>query len=654
MSPVGFRRWLPTTTIAWLVVAPALLALAAAWLWRVDADSFRSTWEAVAAGAERIPARGALTVWNVARGTISPESALSLVVARVTGEGWARESYGALVVVLAFLWAAGARRISLDLEADEILSGSVGVVAGVLALHLAEGRIMLLAAAPALWLVSAHLRGAGVVPRVATLAALAALSRPGFLLAFPLDALATLWRAARDERRGATLWLPPLVSFVLFLLLPEPGWSTFFRIWAPHSVTGGVYDLPEPSLAWAMTHPFAARPVGIGVVVAMGLWLAAIRGSARARSRERALLTMALSFWLVSLGAHWLGLSERWGVSGPAAFLVLLVPSLKLHPFTDLAGMLAGSCLLALAARVSIRRSPGLVFLVLALVPLASSWESRSAAEAGEPALAARIGKLERKTLALPLSPANDQRWRRAFRAESRLLNGLQEILDRDAPLLARELSEADPETARAWLARLGVEQVIVTDDTAQALGQVLASADGESLVRLAPPGVEAVSLPCLPAETWRLRSSVGVPAVSVSERAVDGNLRTRWGTGAPQQPGQFFEIDLGGLHRLSRLELALGTFVTDYPRGFRVLASNDEKSWAVVAERKHYLGEVAWSEGFPHYDAGKSGIVRVPLRGVEARALRVELVRRARTYDWSIAEICLRGERIPDPETSR
>lgn len=155
--------------------------------------------------------------------------------------------------------------------------------------------------------------------------------------------------------------------------------------------------------------------------------------------------------------------------------------------------------------------------------------------------------------------------------------------------------------------------------------------------------------LECLPTTGWKATSSVGNPSVSIPERAIDRDVDTRWGTGAPQEPGFFYEIDLGGEYRLDRLRIDFTGWRRDFPRGFRVLVSQDDGSVAVVAERDPYLGELAWGldGSFPYDDGAQGGRIEMGLGRTRGHRLRIELTRGARFYDWSIGELCLAGERI-------
>jgi hypothetical protein len=61
---------------------------------------------------------------------------------------------------------------------------------------------------------------------------------------------------------------------------------------------------------------------------------------------------------------------------------------------------------------------------------------------------------------------------------------------------------------------------------------------------------------------------------------AIDGNISTRWSTGASQVNGQWFQIDMGATNTFNEIVLDAGSSSSDYPRGFRVNLSNDGSNW--------------------------------------------------------------------------
>ena len=66
--------------------------------------------------------------------------------------------------------------------------------------------------------------------------------------------------------------------------------------------------------------------------------------------------------------------------------------------------------------------------------------------------------------------------------------------------------------------------------------------------------------------------------------QALDGTPNTRWSTQTPQQPGMWFEIDLGVSYTVRGLFLNSGHSPQDYPRGYVVDVSEDQVKWQEVA----------------------------------------------------------------------
>ena len=62
--------------------------------------------------------------------------------------------------------------------------------------------------------------------------------------------------------------------------------------------------------------------------------------------------------------------------------------------------------------------------------------------------------------------------------------------------------------------------------------------------------------------------------------RAIDGDITTRWSTGASQANGQWFQVDMGATNTFYQIVLDAGSSSGDYPRGYRVNVSNDGSNW--------------------------------------------------------------------------
>jgi subtilisin family serine protease len=117
--------------------------------------------------------------------------------------------------------------------------------------------------------------------------------------------------------------------------------------------------------------------------------------------------------------------------------------------------------------------------------------------------------------------------------------------------------------------------------------------------------------------------SSNGAPA-----NAVDGNLKTRWSTGAPQTGGQWFQVDMKTTQRFSKLTLDAATSGGDYPRGYQVFVSTDGSRWG---------GAIATG-------VGASPLVTITFPPQTARYLRVVQTGKASSW-WSIHELVVFGQ---------
>jgi hypothetical protein len=102
---------------------------------------------------------------------------------------------------------------------------------------------------------------------------------------------------------------------------------------------------------------------------------------------------------------------------------------------------------------------------------------------------------------------------------------------------------------------------------------------------------------------------------------AVDGNLNTRWSSGAGQTPGQWFEVDQGTSQWFNQIVMDAGSNIGDYPRAYIVQVSNDNTNWQTVAN----------GEGSGQWVAANFPIVR-------DRYIRVTLEGSAGNW-WSISE---------------
>lgn len=64
------------------------------------------------------------------------------------------------------------------------------------------------------------------------------------------------------------------------------------------------------------------------------------------------------------------------------------------------------------------------------------------------------------------------------------------------------------------------------------------------------------------------------------AKNALDGNKGSRWSTGRPMKPGDWFTIDLGVEDTVSKITLDTTNSPGDYPRGYEVYTSFDNGNW--------------------------------------------------------------------------
>ncbi|KAH8585328.1 hypothetical protein B0O99DRAFT_714508, partial [Bisporella sp. PMI_857] len=107
----------------------------------------------------------------------------------------------------------------------------------------------------------------------------------------------------------------------------------------------------------------------------------------------------------------------------------------------------------------------------------------------------------------------------------------------------------------------------------------ILANASGTSAGVQLSELVFHDGLPLNRAE-W-VMSALATPDYAPVSNVVDGDLNSRWASGAPQFPGQWFQVDLGSPKIFHQVILDAGTSANDYPRGYEVVVSNDGINWS-------------------------------------------------------------------------
>ena len=125
--------------------------------------------------------------------------------------------------------------------------------------------------------------------------------------------------------------------------------------------------------------------------------------------------------------------------------------------------------------------------------------------------------------------------------------------------------------------------------------------------------------------KSWKLSASNGTGEVN---NAIDGKGASRWSSGRPQRGGEWFQIELPKVSKISELILDAGSSTDDYPRGYevRVMVSGE---WSKVLAR----------------GAGKSPVTMIGLPLVEAKILRITQTGNDRGKHWSIHDLQIKGK---------
>jgi hypothetical protein len=137
----------------------------------------------------------------------------------------------------------------------------------------------------------------------------------------------------------------------------------------------------------------------------------------------------------------------------------------------------------------------------------------------------------------------------------------------------------------------------------------------------------------------WRVTAG---PDAGPGDAAADGRLDTRWASGRPQRPGDWIQVNPPAPAMLAGVDLDLGRFTTDYPRGLAVEIAGEAGGWAPVPAEMVLAGPLVWAGTHVLRD----GVERVSLRfpPVRARAIRLVQTGEDPVFDWSVAELRLLG----------
>lgn len=149
------------------------------------------------------------------------------------------------------------------------------------------------------------------------------------------------------------------------------------------------------------------------------------------------------------------------------------------------------------------------------------------------------------------------------------------------------------------------------------------------------PPYGDAV-LREVPKGEWKIAASVNEGLI---DRARDGRTDTCWNTGMPQMSNMWVQVELQAPRPVAKIDVSLGKWVMDFPRGLQVDVSMDGTTWQTVRSPKSVGGMSYWEGTHPRFLVyGDYFTLTFP--ATPARFVRMTLTESHPKFCWSIAEL--------------
>ena len=140
-----------------------------------------------------------------------------------------------------------------------------------------------------------------------------------------------------------------------------------------------------------------------------------------------------------------------------------------------------------------------------------------------------------------------------------------------------------------------------------------------------------------LPRSGWSASASVSNAAAPPSQ-AIDGNLSSRWSSGATQATGQWFQLDLGSSQTFDKIVLDGNGHATDYIRRFEIYATDDPSALGTPLPTGAGVGVNGSTFGS---GGGRSRLpTEITFAPVTKRYLRIVQRGSDPTWWWSVNEL--------------
>jgi hypothetical protein len=399
----------------------------------------------------------------------------------------------------------------------------------------------------------------------------------------------------------------------------------------------------------------SARPLTFSLVLGLGLALTSpgLRRAYAARSVLVFYAVTAFIMWLLSLGPTPTLMGNPLVSRGPYALLMYLpgfsslrVPARFWMAVTLCLAVIGGIVFARLTSQVGKARI--VIAALIVFGGLADTWmRAMPLAPAPEPFRAlACAGSGEGALLELPLGDTYPDvaAMYRQMSHKRPLVNGYSGYFPPHYAALRFGLTMREPDVL-TQLSRHGLTDIVVDRD-ADREGRwdhyVLSQPHTRLVCREGQQTLYRITGPNQPAPVGGHSLPVAVIRPNVNEGAVtsmiDHDRTTRWESG-PQSERTAVELDLGTVRTVAGIDLLLGHFVEDFPRGLVIEASGDGSTWTEVWQGGSAGLAIAGALEAP---------LDVPLRyrfaPTPARLIRMRLTRNDDTYYWSIAELKVLG----------
>jgi hypothetical protein len=398
------------------------------------------------------------------------------------------------------------------------------------------------------------------------------------------------------------------------------------------------------------------KPLTLSLVFALALAVTSpgLRRAYRARSVLAFYSAAGFVMWLLSLGPAPTLMGNPLLYRGPYQLLMYL-PGFNTLRVPARFWMVTTLCLAVVGALVfdrlasRIGRSRAVLAAMISVGILADTWLSAMPlADAPKPFRALACGGETRAPLAeLPLGhtyPDVAAMYRQMAHGRP-LVNGYSGYFPPHYAALRFGLTLRDADVL-SQLAAHGVTDIVVDREpdpdgrwdqyvASHPNARLICSEGKQSLYRLA-------ATPRPPSTSEGSQLPVAVIRPNVNEGAVtamiDRDRTTRWESG-PQSERTLVDLDLGSVRTVTGIDLSLGPYVEDFPRGLTIEASEDGSVWTEV-----WHGGSAGLAFVAAFEAPRDVPVRYRFPPTPARLLRMRLTKNDDTYYWSIAELKVMG----------